>query len=47
VEDGFKLRSQMSDGELEEAEHRQKERLKTDLNKYSNMKELKDMYKVV
>jgi hypothetical protein len=35
----------MSKAEKEEAEHRQRERVKEDLNKYSNMNELREMYK--
>jgi hypothetical protein len=44
VEDGFKMRTQMSIKEKLEAEARQRERVSDTLNMYSTISELKNMY---
>jgi hypothetical protein len=44
VEDGFKLRSCMTQSELEDVEKRQREISRQNLNMYSTLEELKEMY---
>ncbi|THU82126.1 hypothetical protein K435DRAFT_823280 [Dendrothele bispora CBS 962.96] len=44
IEDGFRMRTQMSEEEQKEAEEKQRERITIDLNMYSTIPELKKMY---
>ena len=46
VQDGFKMRTQMTDQDREEAEKKQRERITHDLNMYSTISELKALYGV-
>ncbi|THU89746.1 hypothetical protein K435DRAFT_677262, partial [Dendrothele bispora CBS 962.96] len=46
VDDRYRMRTQMSPSERKEIELKQRERIKADLNLYSTLDELKDLYKL-
>ncbi|THU81088.1 hypothetical protein K435DRAFT_694257, partial [Dendrothele bispora CBS 962.96] len=47
VDDHYRMRTQMSPSERKETELKQRERMKADLNLYSTLDELKDLYHLV